>query len=56
MGQWVKDPALSQLWLGWLLWRGFDPQPRELPHDAGTTAKKNIYIYTRIEEPYRANL
>ena len=27
MAQWVKDPALSLLWLGLLLWRGFDPWP-----------------------------
>ena len=25
--QWVKDPVLSLLWLGLLLWRGFDPWP-----------------------------
>ena len=24
----VKDPALSVLWLWWLLWRGLDPWPR----------------------------
>ena len=25
--QWVKDPALSLLWLGSLLWHGFIPWP-----------------------------
>ena len=25
VAQWVKDPALSPLWLGWLLWCGIDP-------------------------------
>ena len=25
MAQWVKDPALSLLWLGSLLWYEFDP-------------------------------
>ena len=28
MAQWVKDPALSLLWLWLELWRGFDPWPR----------------------------
>ena len=27
--QWVKDLALSLLWLGPLLWCGFDPWPRK---------------------------
>ena len=27
MAQWVKDPALSQLWLGSLPWCRFDPWP-----------------------------
>ena len=27
MVQWVMDLALSLLWLGLLLWRGFDPWP-----------------------------
>ena len=26
--QWVKDPALSLLWLGSVLWHGLDPWPR----------------------------
>ena len=28
MAQWVKDSVLSLLWLGLLLWHGFDPWPR----------------------------
>ena len=28
MAQWVKDPVLSLLWLRLLLWRRFDPWPR----------------------------
>lgn len=28
MAQWVKDPAVSRLWLQSLLWLGFNPQPR----------------------------
>ena len=27
MAQWVRDLALSLLWLGLLLWHGFDPWP-----------------------------
>ena len=27
MAQWVKGPALSLLWLGYLLWCGFGPWP-----------------------------
>ena len=27
MTQWVKDPALSLLWLELLLWYGFSPWP-----------------------------
>ena len=30
MVQWVKDPALSLLWLRLLLWPGFNPWPRKL--------------------------
>ena len=30
MVQWVKDPALSLLWLGSMLWLGFDPWPGNL--------------------------
>ena len=29
MAQQVKDPALSPLWLGSLLWRRFNPWPRK---------------------------
>ena len=28
MAQWVKDPALSLMWLRSLLWSRFDPWPR----------------------------
>ena len=31
MAQLVKDLALSLLWLGLLLWLGFDPWPRNVP-------------------------
>ena len=27
MAQWIKDPALSLLWLGSLLWHRFNPWP-----------------------------
>ena len=27
MTQWDKDPALSLMWLGLLLWHGFTPWP-----------------------------
>ena len=30
MVQWVKDLPLPLLWLGWLLWHGFDPWPRNV--------------------------
>ena len=29
MAQWVKDPALSLLWLWFQLWHRFDSWPRE---------------------------
>ena len=32
----VKDPALSLLWLGSLLWRQFDPWPQKPLHAAVT--------------------
>ena len=40
--QWVKDPALSLLWLGLLLWLRFNSWPGELPHSSGVakTGKK----------------
>ena len=39
MAQWVKDPALSWLWLWLLLWQGFNPDPGTL-HAAGAAKKK----------------
>ena len=35
----VKDLALSLLWLGLLLWYGFDPWPGEVPHAKGAAKK-----------------
>ena len=42
VAQWVKDLALSLLWLRSLLWRGFDSWPQELPHALGTAKKKKL--------------
>ena len=39
VAQQVKDPVLSVLWLGSLLWRGFSPWPQEFLL-AMDTAKK----------------
>ena len=39
MVQWVKDPALLQLWRRSQLWLGFNPWPGELPYAMGTTEK-----------------
>ena len=38
VAQWVKDPALSLLWLWLLLWQGFNPWPGNSDRGA---AKKN---------------
>ena len=35
VAQGLKDPALSLQRLGLLLWLGFNPWSRELPHAAG---------------------
>ena len=40
VAQQVKDTALSLLWLGSLLWRGFYPWPRELLPTLGMAKKK----------------
>ena len=34
VAQWVKDPALSMMWFGFIRW------PRELPHATGMAKKK----------------
>lgn len=36
----IKDLALSQRRLGWLLRHGFDPRPGEIPHAAGVAKGK----------------
>ena len=36
MGSWIKDLALSLLWLWFLLRLGFNRWPREIKYDAGT--------------------
>ena len=41
MAQQIKDPALSLLWLGLLVWRGFDPWPRNF-HMPWAEAKKTL--------------
>ena len=38
--QWVKDPVLLQLRLGWQLWLGSDPWPGELHIPRGGPKKK----------------
>ena len=40
VAQWVKDLALSLLWLRSLLWHRLDPWPREFPHAVGAVKKK----------------
>ena len=40
MAQWVKDLALSFLWLWLQLWRKLDPWPGELLHVVGMVKKK----------------
>ena len=43
MAQWVKDLALSLLWLGSLLWHKFDPWPWNL-HMPWTWPKKQSKV------------
>ena len=40
VAQQVKDPGLLLLWLGLLLWCGFDSPARELPHALGVAKKR----------------
>ena len=40
VAQWVKDPALSLLQPGSLLWHEFQSLPQELPHAMGMEKKK----------------
>ena len=53
MAQWVKDPVLSLLWLGSLLWRRFDPWPRSFLHavSAAPPPKKNYLTVMLITPP-----
>ena len=44
--QWMKDPVLSMLWLQSLLWRRFDPWPRNF-HMMQVRPKK-INMHTNI--------
>lgn len=44
----IKDLALSQRRLGWLLRHGFDPRPGEIPHAAGVAKGKKSLIYFKI--------
>ena len=46
MIQQVKDPTLSLLWLGLLLWHGFSPA-RELLHAVGLANKKRCYVVVK---------
>ena len=38
--QQVKDPALSLLWFGSVLWYGFSPWPQEILHALGMAPPK----------------
>ena len=40
IAQQVEDPVLSLLWLGWLLWPGFDSWPRNLHMSQAQPKKK----------------
>ena len=40
MAHWVKDPALSRVWLGSLLWHRFKPWPGNFLHAGGAAKKK----------------
>ena len=47
MARWVKDPALSLLWLWLLLWQGFDPWSRNF-HMPRARSETNKMIGHRI--------
>ena len=44
MAQWVKDPALLQLWRSLQLWLGFHPWPGNLDMPVGAAKKKSMCI------------
>ena len=48
MTQWVKDPALSLQWLGPLLWRMFNPWPRNFHMPQAQPGKKKKVSLGRI--------
>ena len=45
MAQRVKDLALLLLWLGLLLWHGYDPWPQEILHAWGMAQKTPQKMY-----------
>ena len=45
MTQWVKDPALSLQWLGPLLWRMFNPWPRNFHMPQAQPGKKKKSVW-----------
>ena len=47
MAQWIKDLALSLLWLKSLLWRWFSPWPWKF--FVGVARKKRILILTKYD-------
>ena len=50
MVQWVKDPVLSLLWLGSLVWCGFGPWPRNFcVLQAWPKGKKKKMSLSRVE-------
>ena len=44
MAQQIKDPALSLLWLGLLLWHEFKSPAQGLLHAMGEAKKKKIQV------------
>ena len=44
MAQWIEDLALLLLWLGLLLWRGFDSWPRDVCMLGAWPKKINLII------------
>ena len=45
LAQWVKDPALPQLWHRVQMWLGFSSWPGNFPYATGA-AEKETHIYT----------
>ena len=50
MAQWVKDPALSLLWLGELLWHGFDSPAWEFPNVMGCGNYEVFNLFTILRK------